>query len=58
MTYPDKPLKNTKLPSDANLIEEYKILVDERRFVMTRYMQALGLYLILVAYTLKRIIYG
>jgi len=34
-------------------LEEYKILVEERRFMMTRYMQAFALYLAIISLTLR-----
>ena len=37
-------------------LEEYRQVLEERRFVMTRYMQAIGLYLLLSSWVLKLIL--
>lgn len=37
-------------------LEEYRQVVEERRFVMTRYVQAIGLYLALAGFGLKELI--
>ncbi len=42
-------------PTDL-VLEEYKILVDERRFIMTRYMQAFAVYLTIIGLSLKGIL--
>lgn len=38
------------------VLEEYKLLVEERRFIMTRYMQAFAVYLTVVGLSIKGII--
>ena len=38
------------------LLEEYKVLVDQNRFVMTRYMQAAAIYIALIGFSLKEVI--
>ena len=47
-------------PFDARLLpirlEEYKQILKERHFVMTRYMQAVGLYLLLSSYVLTQLL--
>ncbi len=56
MNFPDEPQRKTDLPPHENLIEEYKTIIEDRRFVMSRYMQALSFYLALVAFTLKEMV--
>lgn len=38
------------------LLEEYKVLVDQSRFVMTRYMQAIAIYMALIGFSLKEVV--
>lgn len=57
---PSEPRPLYKLPTgkpsaDDIVLEEYRALVEERRFVMTRYTQAIGLYLALVAFLVSRL---
>lgn len=44
-------LENIKYP-----IEEYKSLLEERRFLITRFMHVCALYIAIIAYTLKEIL--
>jgi hypothetical protein len=43
-------------PSEAFQVEEYKQVLKERHFVMTRFMQAVGLYLALSGFALKALV--
>jgi hypothetical protein len=51
---PVSGLENATLPSAFEL-EEYKQVLKERHFVMTRYMQAVGLYLALSGFALREL---
>lgn len=44
------------MPSEAFQVEEYKQVLNERHFVMTRFMQAVGLYLALSGFALKELV--
>lgn len=47
----NKSFTNDTLPKNDDLaIEEYKLLFDERRFIMTRYMQGIVVYIAVVAF--------
>ncbi|TXT19440.1 MAG: hypothetical protein FD138_4337 [Planctomycetota bacterium] len=48
-----QPRLKTDTPSSDRILDEYKILVDERRFVMTQYVQSLALYIALVGLALR-----
>lgn len=56
MKLEDKPVARSEAPDEDKILEEYKILVEESRFVMTKYMQALGLYLALMGFGVKEIL--
>src|ERR1039458_6568058 len=43
-------------PSEAFQVEEYKQVLKERHFVMTRFMQAVGLYLTLSGFALNELV--
>jgi hypothetical protein len=46
-----------RVPVDKNIaLEEYKLLISERRFIMERYMQSLILYPVIVGYTFKELL--
>jgi uncharacterized membrane protein len=48
--------RNQRNPISARFkIEEYRQIMIERRFVMTRYMQAVGFYLVLSAFVLRQL---
>ncbi|PYP86458.1 MAG: hypothetical protein DMF61_13315 [Blastocatellia bacterium AA13] len=53
----DKAERKLSISSDGELIlEEYKHLIAERRFIMTRYMQFLIFYPIIVGYSFKELL--
>ncbi len=56
MVLEDKPIAKSDLPARVNILEEYKLLTEESRFVMTRYIQALGLYLALIGFGVKEVL--
>lgn len=55
-TLPDSQHPEAKLGSAAFELEEYKQVLNERQFVMTRYMQAVGLYLTLSGFALRELL--
>ncbi len=50
-----KPLPRTDVPRDNLVLEEYKVIVEESRFVMSRYMQALIIHIALMGFAAKEI---
>ncbi len=52
---PDDSAVDGNLTEIEFRLEEYKQVVAERRFVMTRYMQALGLYLMLAGFAAREL---
>ena len=56
MVLEEKPISRFDLPAPGKIIIEYKALVEESRFVMTRYIQALGLYLALTGFGVREIL--
>jgi len=56
MDYTHKPQIKESVQTNEQTIEEYKTIIEERRFVMSRYMQAIALYLALVAFSFKELL--
>ncbi len=57
MTLSKKPVARDDYPLDnKQILEEYKLLIEERRFVMTRYMQGIAIYLALMGFAIKEIV--
>jgi hypothetical protein len=52
----DRAVDVGPLPSPEFAIEEYKQVLEERRMVMTRYIQAVGFYLALSGFGLRELI--
>ncbi len=55
MKYAYKPISNEELPEKDLILEEYKILSEQSRFIMTRYMQALIVHLAFMGYVLVQL---
>jgi hypothetical protein len=54
-----KPIPEDKiLSSEEMVLEEYKLIVSERRFIMVRYMQSLIFYPVIFAYAFRELIYA
>ena len=54
---PDDPIPREDLPTNEQLIlAEYKLIVKERRFVMTRYIQSLIVYPVIMGYSFKELL--
>lgn len=49
-------LSDGKAGISSGLLEEYKLLEQQARFVMTSYMQGLGLYLALVGFGIREVL--
>ncbi len=51
-----KPVPRKDLPVEGLVLEEYKMVAEESRFVMTRYMQAVVIHIALMGFVAKEII--
>jgi hypothetical protein len=53
MTLGADPIAGESIPETSTAVEEYKLQVEETRFLMTRYMQAGAIYLALIGFAAK-----
>jgi hypothetical protein len=59
MRLPRKPTGEDRILSDKEIVlEEYKLIVSERRFIMARYMQSLIFYPVIFAYAFRELLYA